>query len=483
MGHLFPFTGVNRVNRTEADIFELEFDGELPADLNGTFYRCGPDPQVIPKFADDFFINGDGMVSMFRFKGGHVDFKMRYVRTDKFELERRARRALFGAYRNPYTDDPLVQSEDRTTANTNVLWHAGRLFALKEDGLPHELDPDTLETRGKWNFGGSLRSPTFTAHPKEDPHTGELIFNGYEAGGLATPDIAVGFVDRRGKLTKEIWFVPPYASMIHDFAVTEHYVLFPIMPTTSDIDRIKAGGSHWAWDESKETLIGVLRRDGDGSDVRYFRGPSRWSYHVMNAFEDGDLVHLDLQAAEINFFPYFPNIQGKPWDPARATPYLRRWTCNLAANGDTFSERLLWDKPVDFTRIDPRYMTRKYRHGFMCAKDFSKPVSPELGAPPLFNLLAHIDHQSGAVESWWVGKDSGAQEPVFVPRSPQAAEGDGYLLAIVNRHMEARSELVVMDALNLAKGPIATAHIPMQLRLAFHGEFVAEHSRQAGQAH
>ncbi|HXA93389.1 MAG TPA: carotenoid oxygenase family protein, partial [Steroidobacteraceae bacterium] len=170
MSNLFPrtatFTGFNEPRRIEADVFDLEIEGRLPRDIRGTFYRCGPDPRFTPRLGDDININGDGMVSLFRFEDGHVDFKSRYVRTEKYRLETAARGALFGAYRNPYTDDASVAGKDRTTANTNVVQHAGRLFALKEDGLPHELDPVTLETRGRYDFGGELKSLTFSAHPK-----------------------------------------------------------------------------------------------------------------------------------------------------------------------------------------------------------------------------------------------------------------------------------------------------------------------------
>ena len=197
------FKGASSPSRLECDLFELEYDGNFPEGLHGRFYRCGPDPQFVPRYADDIGINGDGMVSMFRFGGGHVDFRQRFVRTDKWKAEHAARRALFGHYRNRYTDDPSVAGIDRTTANTSILWHGGRLFAIKEDGLPHELDPDTLETRGKFNFDGKLRSPHFTAHPKVDPATGELLFYGFEVAGEATPTIAYCSADRELRLEGE----------------------------------------------------------------------------------------------------------------------------------------------------------------------------------------------------------------------------------------------------------------------------------------
>ena len=149
-----------------------------------------PDPQFPPRLGDDIYISGDGMISMFRFEDGHVDYKSRYVRTERFLAERKARRALFGAYRNRFTDDPVVAGVDRTVANTSPVWHAGRLFALKEDGLPYEIDPETLDTLGRCDWDGRLKTQTVSAHPKVDPRTGELLFFGYESSGDASRDMS-----------------------------------------------------------------------------------------------------------------------------------------------------------------------------------------------------------------------------------------------------------------------------------------------------
>lgn len=218
-----PFSGFHAPSRMEGDICDVEVvQGEVPAELDGTYYRVAGDRQWPPRTEGDIVFNWDGMVSMFRFSRGHVDFRCRYVRTPRFVAEREARRALFGAYRNPFTDDPSVAGLSRGLANTNVFWHAGRLLASKEDALPIELDPDTLETIGTYDFDGQLTSRTATAHPKMDPETGEMVFFGYAAKGEATPDIAYYEADPSGRVTHEAWLEAPYSSMIHDWAVTKN---------------------------------------------------------------------------------------------------------------------------------------------------------------------------------------------------------------------------------------------------------------------
>ncbi len=464
------FRGTNRPLRIECDVFELEYTGHIPEAINGAFYRCGPDPQFPPRDPSDLGINGDGYVSSFRFQNGHVDFKQRYIRTDKFEAERAARRALFGAYRNPFTDDPSVAGIDRTTANTSVIWYARRLLACKEDGLPHELHPETLQTLGKFNFGGRLRMPAVTAHPKADPDTGELVFYGYECSGLAAADAAYCVATADGELIREDWFDLPYPAMIHDFAITARHVIFPIMPTTSDLARLRAGGDHWRWDPSLPTLLGVMPRDGKVEDVRYFSGPARWSFHTMNAFEDDGRIHLDTTAAVSNAF--FKHVDCTPGNPAAAPFFLTRWTCDLRHKADRFSETRLYAMPSDFYSGDSRYVGRPYRYGFMAVKDVLR--SPSTLAPGAFNSIGRIDHYSGRIETFFVGEDSVVQEPVFVPKGPAAAEGDGYIIAVVNRLRENRGDLLVLDAGKLADGPVAVVYLPLLMRMAFHGTWVPE---------
>ena len=127
-----------------------------------------------------------------------------------------------GGYRNKYTD--AIEFQIRSTANTNIVFFNGKLLACKEDGPPFAMDPNTLETIGVCDFDGQLESATFTAHPKFDPKTGEMVCFGYEAKGDGTPDINYYTFDSNGKMRENVWLTSPVVAMIHDFAVTEKYV-------------------------------------------------------------------------------------------------------------------------------------------------------------------------------------------------------------------------------------------------------------------
>lgn len=307
--------------------------GTIPKDIDGAFYRVGPEWYQPPMFPDDGIVNADGYVSMFRIRDGKVSYRGRWVRTWRFQKEREAGRVLFGYYRNPYTDDPSVRDPKRpnlrTVANTSTLVHAGRLFTLKEDGLPYEVDPLTLETVGTWDFHGKWKSETFTAHPKVDPLTGELVAFGYEASGLASDDLWIYTISREGRVTEEVRAKVPYVSMIHDMALTHRHIVFPFGGYVTSEERLKAGKIHWGWDSSKPSYIGVIPRGGSAKDMRWFKGPERCTMHVFNAHSEGNKVILYAPFYDSNFFAFFPPVDGSPWQGERVRAFIRKITLDL----------------------------------------------------------------------------------------------------------------------------------------------------------
>lgn len=174
------FHGFNRPSRIEGDVENLEVTGQIPTDIEGTFFRIQPDHRFPPIFQSDIYFNGDGNVTAIRIANGTAHFKQRYVHTDRYEAESKSGKSLFGRYRNPYSDNEAVKGVIRTAANTNIFFWRGMLLATKEDGPPYAIDPETLETAGRYDFEGQVLSPTFTAHPKFDPKTGEMVCYGYE---------------------------------------------------------------------------------------------------------------------------------------------------------------------------------------------------------------------------------------------------------------------------------------------------------------
>ncbi len=470
------FTGFNTPSRIEAEIADLVHSGTIPQGLNGAFFRVQPDPQFPPRLGDDIPFNGDGMITRFHFHDGRCDLLQRWARTDKWKLEKAAGKALFGAYRNPLTDDAAVEGEIRGTANTNAFVHGGRLYALKEDSPALVMDAASMETRGYTRFNDKMTGQTFTAHPKIDPDTGNMIAFGYASSGLCSDDCTFYEITPDGELVQEIWFKAPYYNMMHDFAITRDYALFHVMPSIGSWDRLEKGMPHFGFDTTLPVYLGVLPRRGGAraEDIRWFRRDTCFASHVMNAFQDGSRIHFDIPEAKNNMFPFFPDVHGAPFNGMEAMSYLTRWTVDMASIGESFeSITRLTETAAEFPRIDDRFAGLPYRYGWMLEMDMRRPVELKGGSAAglLMNCLFLKDHHTGAEQHWWCGPVSSLQEPCFIPRAADAPEGDGWIVQVCNRLEEQRSDLLLFDALEIEKGPIATINIPFRLRFGLHGNW------------
>lgn len=469
------FMTIDEPFRFEGELFDLEVEGEIPAELDGTFFRVGPDQQFPPKMGDANPFNGDGIVTAFRFKAGHVDMQHRYVRTHRFLAERAARRGLFGDYRNPFTDDPSVKGIQRTVSNTNVVPHAGHLLAMKEDGPPYAMDPHTLETRQLWDWNGHMKATSFTAHPKIDHDTGELVGYAYAAKGEATRDIAFYSFDRMGRKTRELWFQGPHASMIHDCGVSERYIVLPMIPQLMDIERLRRGGIAFQWEPKVDQVYVVIPRDGEAKDIRFFHAPNAMPGHVINAFDEGGKVYLDLPVVNGNVFWFFPEAGGAFPAPGSLRTQIVRWCFDMTSRSEVPEAKIIAELSAEFPHVDDRYVGRPYRYAFMQASDPSKPYDAAKAGPIMgffFNTFLTLDMTTGKADSWFAGDTSSTQEPVFAPKRPDAPEGEGYVIGVVNRRAEHRSDLVILDAQRMSEGPIATVRIPVRLKYAIHGNWV-----------
>jgi carotenoid cleavage dioxygenase-like enzyme len=463
--------------RFEADVFDCEVIGKVPTDLNGAFVRLGGDWFYPPKDSTDSPFSQDGYISSFRLRNGNADYKGRWVRTQRFEANRAAHRQLFGNYRNPFTDEPSVAGLNRTVANTTPYAFAGKLFALKEDSLPHEIDPKTLNTIGTYDFKGKYRSQTFTAHPKVDPVSGEMIAYGFEATGLLSDDLFLYTMDKAGNVTREVRLKVPYVSMVHDIAITQKHIIIPVYAFVTSMERLKAGKVHWGWDNAAPTYYGVIPRDGEARDIRWFKGPTRAIVHTFNARTEGNKVILEAPTFDTTPFPFFPPIDGSAWDRSKARAQIRRVTFDLGSKRDSYQEEILYQPPLanDLVRIDNRYLSLPHRYGYVGFADPSRPFD-EARAGNLrgrvTNCYGRYDFATGKLESMFAGDTHSLQECCFVPRSKDAPEGDGYLLGVAANYAEMRSELLIADAQRLAEGPIARVVLPFRASAQVHGTWV-----------
>ena len=450
--------------KLEADVRHCDVEGKIPDDLNGAFYRVGPDPQY-PLHPRNVPFDGEGHVSMFRIRNGRADYTSRFVRNERWLAQDRAGRGLFPMYRNPSLDDPSVKGLSRSTANTHVINHKQYLLALKEDSPPAALDLLTLETLvPNYTFDGQLPSQTFTAHPKLDSETGNMVAFGYEATGFGSNVVSIFEITPQGTCVWNASIEVPYVGMLHDFAVTQRHIVFYVIPIAFDESQVKSGGIHWSWDPEKPTYFGVLRRGGDGSDLQWIEGPTRSATHVMGAFSDGDKVYVDVEMSIGNPFPFVPIRDGSQWSPIAGTSYITRLTADLSRGRPrSYGIEQMYPHQGALPRQDDRYNTMPYRYGFLPCP---RPVS---------TCYARLDHQNRASTLYDAGPATTLDECCFAPRSRTAPEGSGYLMGVAHRTDEnGRSDLVILDAEHLADGPVAVVKLPMRAIGQIHGWWVPE---------
>ncbi|KAH7337362.1 carotenoid oxygenase [Pyrenochaeta sp. MPI-SDFR-AT-0127] len=473
-------------SRFEGDLQFLEVKGTVPTSIRGIYYSMGVDQRFPPKYESDILFNGDGIISAFRIEDGQIDWKRRYVHTDRYKAESKARRPLFGKYRNPFTDDEEVQGIIRTAANTNTTFWRGALLAMKEDGPPFAVHPETLETFGRYDFEGQVQSPTFTAHPKIDPRTGSMLCFSYEAGGNgndASKEMVFYEINKDGKKITEVWFEAPFCGYSHDFGFTTNYAILPVSPLKSDLNRLKQGGNHWAWDPKEDHLFAIVpRKNPLSKDVRWVRSDNAFQGHIANAFEDeAGKLHYDLSMADDNVFWWFPEEGKEPLHPGKRgrairSPMTRFIFDTASLSKDSRVEPTYkCETSTEFARIDDRFQGRRYNHFWALGMDLTRSYDFEACGPPasgLFNLLVHWNWETKQEEVWWPGPRTTLQEPCFVPRSEDAPEGDGYIVVVLNRLDLKYIELAFFDAQHIMDGPIGLSKLPLRPRIAFHGNFV-----------
>jgi carotenoid cleavage dioxygenase-like enzyme len=453
----------------EGEARDLAVEGEIPRELHGAYYRNGPNPQFAPRGRYHWF-DGDGMIHGFFFENGSCDYRNRWVRTERFASERAAGRALFGGLAEMTAGDPEAEGISSNAANTNIVWHGDKLLALWEAGPPHELDPVTLETKGPWDFEGKLVRKIdpalagnddgivpgiMTAHPKMDPDTGEMLMFAYSP---IPPHLTYTVVDREGRLVRSEEIDVPFASMMHDFIATESHVIFPVFPAAFDLEAIEQTGSALVWRPDLGTHIGIMPRDGGNADVVWIESDPCYVFHPMNAHSEETRI-----IAEVARYPRLPLFGVEGAEPAT----LHRWTIDLVSG--SIKEEPLDDSPVEFPRFDERFAGKAYRHGY--SGGGANPVSDEFDSGPGFDSVFHYDLETGARKAHTLPPGDSLGEPVFVPRSADAAEGDGFVLVLAYRAAEKRSDLLVLDAQNVDGAALATVKLPHRVPYGFHGNW------------
>lgn len=481
--------GSNQPCRLEGEVADLIVLGTVPPEIDGTFYRVMTDP-FMPPHPNNVPLDGDGNVSAMRFKDGRVDLKMRYIETERFKIERAAGKAMFGLYRNPFSHHPCVRAAVDSTANTNLVLWADKFMALKEGALPYQIDPHTLDTIKYDPFEDQdIKAKTFTAHPKVDPFSDELVVHGYEAKGLASTDIVVYALDKDGQKKDVQWIQSPWCAPIHDCAITPNWLILVLWPFEASVERMKKGGHHWAWSYDRPaTFIAVPRRKSTKlpagwkeGEYRVYRGRNAMLIHTAGAWEsdDGDKLWVETTRVHDNGFPFFPSEDGRsPAPDAKAD--LARWELDLTQSSDAQlpEAEVVLDFPAEFPRLDERFLSKPYDVvwlNVMTPPEHRDPAPEGEGEDGLvwggLDGVAQHRYSTGKTEYYYAGRDGLVQEPIFVPRSEDAEEGDGWVIFLVERRSTNLCEVVILDTREFSK-PIAIVKLPFHVKAQVHGNWI-----------
>ena len=269
-----------------------------------------------------------------------VDYATRWVRTENFDIERQAKRSLFGnkKYGARTEIDPSVRHIAPQLANTNVVFHGGRLFALEDGIAPIELDPWSLETRGSYRFDGRLDS-AMTAHVHTDPVTGEMIGFGRQIGGPGSPTMSHQVVDRNGVMTHNERFEAPYCALLHDFAISENYVAYPMGPAILDPTRPAQGQPVLQWEGNRPAYLGILSRQGPEFSPRWIAMDPCFMWHTLNMYEEGQTLHLELvRYKTLPGYDLGRDVRTAE-NPQEYAGNLVRWSVDLSANSMPFGKK------------------------------------------------------------------------------------------------------------------------------------------------
>jgi len=420
----------------ELDVPNLEVIGSIPSELNGIYVRNGSNPQDAE---NPHWFLGDGMLHGVRIENGQaLWYRNRYINTELF------RKGLSGLEGGP----PI---EGNNNSNVSAVYHAGHLLTSGEVGFPYEIDPDDLSTIGVYDFSGMLNT-SFTAHPKIDPATGYMHFFGY---WFERPYLTYHIADETGRLvhSEEVDVGAP--TMIHSFAITERDVVFWELPVLFDAAGIEVHGFPYLWDESYGARLGIMPLGGPANAIRWVEIEPNYVFHELNAYRDGDEVVIDVCR-------YDKMMDGELF--GNEQPKLYRWRLNTAGEALTFRDEVLESTlRYEFPMNDRRHVGRKNEHGwFIEARDNRETI--DLGG------VAHIDHKAGGWRAWDPGHNLHCGEAFFVPGG--TSEGEGWLLTVVYDDATAASNLTILDALNIEKGPVAQVIMPRRIPYGFHGVWI-----------
>jgi carotenoid cleavage dioxygenase len=438
--------GVHKPMEAELTLEALEVTGSIPPELDGRYLRIGPNPAGPASPAAYHWFTGDGMVHGVRLKDGKaLWYRNRWIRS----------KAVSRALGEPEAPGPRNGLSD--TVNTNVLGHAGALWALVEaGGYPVRLGED-LQTLAHDPFGGTLKGG-FTAHPHRDPETGEMHAICYEGSELNAVRHVV--LSPEGRVTRELSIPVRNGPSIHDCMITRNYVIILDLPVTFSLKTLLSGHPFpYRWNPDHRARVGLLPKTGTADDVIWYDVAPCYVFHPCNGYETADgKVILDVCAHDTMFDG--DRVEG----PASESTPFERWTLDPVAR--SVSRRVIDPDGQEFPRPNETRLGKPYRYAYaMCL-----PAGFDAAAPDQTRLFKH-DLEAGTRQVHDFGMGHLPGEFVFVPRPTARAEDDGWLMGYVVDLANEATDFVILNADDFEGPPQASIRIPHRIPPGFHGNW------------
>lgn len=450
-----------------------DIEGRVPPELKGTFFRNGPGLFEINGQPIAHPFDGDGMICAFSFKDGNVHFKNKFVRTEGYVKEQTAGKILYRGFGTQKPGGWLKNIFDlrfKNVANTSVIYWHNKILALWEGGNPYHLDPATLDTKGLDTLNGILKpNQPFSAHPKifYNPETQQKILINFGVVTNLSSQLHIWEIDQSEKLLATHQHQLSGFPLLHDMLITPHYYIFFHVPFKIKPLPFLFGQKSIAeclkFDSQSPTKLLVISRQSP-HEMKIIETDPFFVFHHVNAWENEGKLYLDSICYD-SFFETDSSINFREDDLDLSylpKGQLLRFEIDLVQ--EQASYKTLETTPLEMPIIHPEKQGYEYRYVYLNCADESTGSILQQG-------IRKIDMYTGDKQDFSVAPYGFVTEPMFIPSPNASTEDDGWVLTLVYNAAEHCSELVVLDARDLTKDPVAKLKLSHPIPHGFHGHW------------